>query len=124
MFRSISAIVLLTAFAIQSFNRAFIVLDYYTNTAAFAKNCENKDSPQKNCNGKCLMMKKLKEVEKKEQRVPERKLEIKNDVVSSRSFFTSFIPPGTIFPFNYNLFVIEKPALGFIHSIFHPPSLV
>jgi hypothetical protein len=88
MFRQFAVIFLLIAFSGQVFNRTVIVLDYYTNTASFARNCENKAQPIMHCKGKCQMMKKLKEEEKKEQQVPER-MAVKNEVVSSKSFFTT-----------------------------------
>ena len=82
----------------QTFGQAFIVADYYINTASFAKNCENKARPKLQCNGKCQMMKKLKAQEKKEQQGPERKSSYKNISISSKSFFiaveaVSFLPP-------------------------------
>lgn len=40
------------------------------------------------CNGKCQMMKKWKEEEKKEQEKSARKLNVQDEVLSSRSFFT------------------------------------
>jgi len=78
----------LVAFAMQTFYKAFIVVDYFTNTKAFAKNCENKAIPQMHCNGKCQMMKKLKQEEKKDEQNPERKTENKNEIIlSSKSFY-------------------------------------
>lgn len=78
----------LAAFAIQTFNGAFIVVDYYANTGAYAKNCENKTRPMMHCNGKCQMMKKLKEEQKKDAQYPERRGDNKNEIViSSKSFF-------------------------------------
>jgi hypothetical protein len=89
MWKQVTAAILLLAFMTSSFCNAVIVLDYYTNTAAFAKNCENKALPKMHCNGKCQMMKKLKQEEKKDQNNPERKAENKNEIVSSKSFFTA-----------------------------------
>ncbi|MFT3681227.1 MAG: hypothetical protein QM791_13205 [Ferruginibacter sp.] len=88
MLKQVTAFVLLTAFAIQTFSKAFIVFDYLTNTKSFAKNCENKARPKMHCNGKCQMMKKLKQEEKKDEQSPERKAEHKNEyVLSSKSFY-------------------------------------
>src|SRR5215831_7126919 len=112
MFRQIAAIFFLMVFSMQVFNRNVIMLNYYTNTAAFAKNCENKSKPMMHCNGKCQMMKKIKAEEKKEQKNPERKAENRDDYFSFKSVFaislnnvivtrsypgclTSFIPDGT-----------------------------
>jgi hypothetical protein len=123
MFRQLAVIFLLIAFSVQVFNRTVIVLDYYTNTASFARNCENKAKPIMHCKGKCQMMKKLKEEEKKEQQVPER-MAVKNDVVSSKSFFTT----GTIVDFVYtrSYLTYYSPFFpeGATTSIFHPPGLI
>ncbi len=70
---------LLLAFSCQVFNRACIVTSYYTNTAAYLKNCENKAKPMLHCNGKCQMLKKLKAEEKKDQQNPERRTDTKMD---------------------------------------------
>ena len=124
MFRQLLAIFLLIAFAAQIFNGAVIVLDYYANTAAFAKNCENKARPTMRCNGKCQMMKKLKEEEKKEQQAPERKGSYKNEVVSSKSFFTT----PAFFASGRNCQVSDYYSTSFPQGtpsdIFHPPGLI
>ena len=44
--------ILLLAFVAQTFSKTFIVAGYYANTAAYAKNCENKAKTKMNCNGK------------------------------------------------------------------------
>jgi hypothetical protein len=57
----------------QTFNRFFIVVDYQLNKEYIAKTlCENKNKPQMHCNGKCQMMKKLQQEEKKDQQNPDR----------------------------------------------------
>lgn len=81
MHRQLAAILLLFAFATHTFNQVAIVLNYYVNTASFAKVCENKARPMMHCNGKCQMMKKLKEEEKKDQQTPERKSENRAETV-------------------------------------------
>ncbi len=90
MFRQILAISFLLIFAANVFNRAVIVFDYYANTTSFAKSCENKARPMMHCNGKCQMMKKLQEEEKKDQQSPERKSENKAETtLSTKSFFAT-----------------------------------
>lgn len=80
------------AFASQTFSRAFIVVDYLTNSESFAKACENKTKPQLHCKGKCQMMKKIQEEEKKDQNNPERRLENKAEIVlSSKSFYPGIL---------------------------------
>ncbi len=88
MYRQIIAFLLLFAFMLQTFSKTFIVAGYFTNTKAYAKNCENKAKPKMRCNGKCQMMKKLKQEEKKDEQNPQRKIE-NEYVLSSKSFYPS-----------------------------------
>ncbi len=81
MLKQLAVIFLLTAFAVQTFDKAVVVFNYYSNTAAFAKNCENKARPMLHCNGRCQMMKKLKQEENKDKQNPERRNENKNEVL-------------------------------------------
>lgn len=121
MLRPIIAILFLLAFLGQTFNRAFIMLDYYTNTAAFAKNCENKARPMMHCNGKCQMMKKIKQEEKKDQQTPDRKGENKNEIISLKPqdvIFSGFLKRIEI---TYPALKNTGHAIGRSYAIFHPP---
>ena len=80
--KKISSLILLIAFSFQCFNKAFIVVEYYSNTAQYAKVCINKSRPKLHCNGQCAMMKKLKADEKKDADNPDRKQENKNETFS------------------------------------------
>lgn len=84
--RQAPVVVLLAAMLMQTLNRGCIVWSYYINSASYAKNCENKAKPQMHCNGKCQMMKKLKQEEKKDAGTPERR-SVQNEIISSKSFF-------------------------------------
>lgn len=121
--RQLTAILLFLSFAAQVFNQNIVVLDFYRNRAIFAKACENKARPMMHCNGKCQLMKKLKEEEKKNQQNPTRKSENRDEVVYCQampvtpklfaapllSCFSScadtYFPPGNC------------------TDIFHPPAL-
>jgi hypothetical protein len=121
MFKPLIASIILLAFVIQTFSGQVIQLNYYLNTGAFAKNCENKMKPKMHCNGKCQMMKKMQEEEKKDQQVPERKSTNKNVVLSSGSFFCSIAAHLMIIQNIFPLKVFPAP----IHrsfSVFHPPQ--
>lgn len=97
------------------------MLDYYINQAVFAKSCVNKAKPTMHCNGKCQMMKKLQEEEKKDQQMPERKLEKRMELLSTNSFnysfeFLALLPTkATNFQRPYSLQDIS-------YSFFHPPQ--
>jgi hypothetical protein len=87
LFKQITAILFLMAFALQTFSKPLLMFDYFANTKAYEKNCVNKAKPTLQCKGKCQMLKKLKQEEKKDQQNPERKAENKNEVLSSKSFY-------------------------------------
>ena len=122
MFKPAAAILLIIAFIAQTFSGGLVMLNYYANTAAFAKNCENKAKPKMHCNGKCQMMKKLKQEEKQDQQNPERKSENKTEVLSSKSFYCSAI--AAISTFAVKATPVEKnyPVTDISYSFFHPPQ--
>ena len=120
MFKQITAVILLVAFSLQMLNRAVVYIDYYANTAAYAKDCVNRALPMMHCNGKCQMMKKLKEQEKKDSQLPDRR-SVNNEVISSKSFFASVTYfPATIKPV-YNAFPVSG-ITSMPRSFFHPPG--
>ena len=72
------------------------------------------------CNGKCQVMKKLREEERKEQQGNEQKAESKAPVLSSRSSFCSIQPVQFVTFIKYHH---EKkyPLTDISYSFFHPP---
>ncbi len=124
LYKQAIALLFLAAFTTQSLSKPFIIADYYTNTSKYAKNCENKSKPKMHCNGKCQMMKRLQQEEKKEQENSERKQENKNEItLSTKSFFASV-------PTRYLLLNKSKKQLPSSagkctdrsFDIFHPPQ--
>jgi hypothetical protein len=123
MLKQFAAILVLFAFSAQVFNRTAIVLDYYANTASFAKNCENKALPKLHCNGKCQMMKKLRQEEKKDQQNPGRKIDNKNEVASCRSFFAYGLFRKPVIIHSHTVYFNTSFPIGTAPEIFHPPGL-
>lgn len=121
MFKKITATILLLAFVSQTFAGPFIMLDYFINTAAYAKNCINKAKPKMHCNGKCQAMKKIQEEEKKEQQSAERKADAKVQILSSKSFFAN-IQPATVIILKATAFEKQYPLTDMSYSFFHPPQ--
>lgn len=121
--RQIAAIFILFSLLYQTFSRSMIMVDYLINTASYAKNCENKAIPKMHCNGRCQMMKKLLLEEKKDQENTERRENLKNEVLSSNSYFTTLTIPETEFvsvikpPFASSGYPIDRCS-----DIFHPPQ--
>jgi hypothetical protein len=122
MFKPVAAILLMIAFIAQTFSGGLVMLNYYANTTAFAKNCENKAKPKMHCNGKCQMMKKLKQEEKQDQQNPERKSENKVEVLSSKSFYCNSVVALTLIVFKPTAVEKNYPVTDISYSFFHPPQ--
>lgn len=120
--KKLGAIVLLLVVLVQSFNKAIIIGDYHLNSASYAAKCENKTDVELNCNGRCLLVKKLKDVEEKEKKNPDRKAESSNDFyIFKQSVYTTAFQT-----FNENLkkrFPIQPgpSTTDRPHFIFRPP---
>lgn len=114
-------ILLIFAFIVQTFTKSFIVAGYYANTAAYAKDCENKAKPKLHCNGKCQMMKKLKQEENKDKQSPERKADSREEVLSSKSFYATLDFTSVAFTRSYSALPGRAPV-DMPHSFFHPPG--
>lgn len=121
MYRQLAAILLILLFATYHFNRVWIVLDYVANTEAFAKNCENKARPQLHCKGKCQMMKKLKEEEKKEQQNPSGKADKDEVVYAKPGTTTLFVSVTAVCQSTFSFSDTSFPQ-GIYTDIFHPPA--
>ncbi len=106
----------------QTFSGGFVMINYYTNPAAFAKNCINKAKPKTHCNGKCQMMKKMQEEEKKEQENTEHTFKVEPAVVCTGSIFCSSTIPliNIIKP---TLYDIDYSIKSFPSDVFHPPQV-
>jgi hypothetical protein len=108
----------------QIFSRWFVLLSFNLNRDYIARNlCENRTRPKMNCNGNCVLMKKLKQKEKQEQDTPVSvKTETNSVVLSSRSFFASAMPPVFISGIHYVSTGSAGKPIDRPHSIFHPPG--
>jgi hypothetical protein len=124
LYQQIAVLLLSVAFLAQTFSKGFIIADYYANTAAYAKNCVNKARPAMHCNGKCQVMKKMQEEEKKEQESAARFGSFKLEVLSTKSFFAS-LPhyEGSIIE---SVKITNNSSHKPIHrsyNFFHPPQV-
>lgn len=78
MFRSFTAMFLLTMMLLTQFSRVFIYAGFELNQQYIASTlCENRDKPEMHCNGKCYLTNKLRQAEEKEKR-QEREAQKKN----------------------------------------------
>lgn len=124
LYKHSAALLFIAAFFTQTFYKAFVIADYYSNSAAYAKNCENKLRPKMHCNGKCQMMKKILAEEKKGRENSERNSENKNkDGLSSKSFFAaSTLPPPSNKTFKPSPHYKSGLCSQRSTAIFHPPQ--
>lgn len=118
----IAAAILLVAFFGQTFDKAFYYLGYYIDNSDYAQNCVNISRPALDCEGKCQLMKKIREHEEKEHQSPERKLNHQVEVLSSKSFFAAaplMISSGAT---RYALPTHSGLPIDMPSSFFHPPA--
>lgn len=98
------------------------MFDYFNNRYAYELNCINKAKPKLHCHGKCQMMKKISQEEKKDQQNPDRRGENKYELVfSSKSFFPEISHPELMLNNCYPGFISSKLSPGAPSDLFHPP---
>jgi hypothetical protein len=120
--RNILAFILIISFVGQTFDQGLYFLGYLLEKKEYLKRCENTDRPEMACEGKCQLMKKIKEQQEKERgEAPELKSANHNEPGFSQDNFTFslFIPEST----TAQLFLhtigspIDQPT-----ALFHPPD--
>lgn len=123
MLKQLTAILFFVAFIGQTFNKPFIVVDYYTNNAAYLEACINKARPKMNCKGKCQMMKKLQEQEKKEQENPVARPDFKTEIFSADNFAFEIKTPSVVIETSFNSTYIHPALSNNSNAVFHPPQV-
>ncbi|TCC97476.1 hypothetical protein EZ437_19915 [Pedobacter psychroterrae] len=121
MFLRPISIVLLFSLLFANLSPAFVYLGFEANQSYIAKVlCENKDKPQLHCEGKCYLMKKLKQAQEKEQKQERQsqKLQVQDAVLSKTVTFKQypFAEMNVHVPFSTGMPQSIK------NSIFHPPQ--
>jgi hypothetical protein len=124
MLKKPGTIILVCALLMQSFYTPFLVADYYINTTAYKKNCINKAKAWLHCNGKCQLMKKLRQEEKKNEENPERKSENKNEIILSTKSFFATVPVHHLIQTKSKqlLPASDGKSMDRSFAIFHPPQ--
>ena len=123
MLKPIITIIFLLSVALQTFSTALIVVDYFSNTTSYARNCENKANLHLHCNGKCQMMKKLQHEQQKDQQSPERKGDNKNEtILYLQTSFASVIPTVQDQSTACHTRTCDGRILKMPRAFFHPPG--
>ena len=111
------------SFFTHQIGKLMILADYYANTSQYAKNCINKSRPKLHCNGKCQMMKKIQEEEKKEKEDAEKKNENKKD---APIYFEQYIVKVNYLSESINnkkfISINSSKPTSRTYRIFHPPK--
>jgi hypothetical protein len=121
----VAAPILILLIMTQVFSNWFVVLSFKLNRDYIAKNlCENRYRPKLNCKGNCVLMKKLREEEKKEQNAPANlKLEITSIILSSKSFFAITETPVFVLTTSSRSAENSGKPIDRTVDIFHPPAV-
>jgi len=120
--RFIATSILLILLMSQAFSNWFILAAFRLERDYIAKNlCENRYRPKMHCNGNCVLMKRLRQEEKKEQNAPS-SLKIEIQVLSSRSFFASIDPVNVPDCRYYTAVFNTGKPVDRSFSFFHPPA--
>lgn len=121
-YRKIVVVLLLAAFTTITFNQSFITLDYFLQRDYIAKNlCNNKAKPQMHCNGKCQLMKKLQQEQKKDQENPIRKTDTKKQVFYSCSSIPGYTLKESTLAKSYPFLSVKK-VIDRAFSLLRPPG--
>ena len=121
MFTRFIAILLLLCSASVSLSGLFVVAGFEMNRGYIAKElCVNKDKPQLHCNGKCYLMKKLKQAEEKEQKQDHQfqKIQLQQAIAYIPFVFKQY----SFIAINLRIPLTTGVPVARLSSIFHPPQ--
>lgn len=116
------ALIVALAMLSQSLAALWVTMGFYTNRKFIAKNqCENRFIPNSPCQGQCVLMKKLKEQQEKEQQQPD--LKVKEIVLFSQVAESLNTAEHAGFECLVRYYPQPEPHYSFRmeHTIFHPP---
>ena len=121
-FRQTILLFLIAVFLLQATGKFIIYADYIINKESITqKFCVNKKKPKMHCNGKCHMMKKMKEEDKKENS-PVNNLKEKYEIQLYADFKISVELPSTSTTIKHNSFYSISESTSHLLSVFHPPA--
>lgn len=122
LFKQITVFIFLASFVAHTIGNGFYIADYYLNTAKYAKNCVNKAKPKLKCNGKCQLMKKIREQEEKEKKSDEIELSARIELtLSDKNYFVIIDDRNAINNPIQPLYQNAIRLIDFSSSVFHPP---
>jgi hypothetical protein len=123
MIRFATSVVLVAAMAAQILSKTLVLAGFVVNRDYIATVlCENTAKPEKHCNGKCQLAKRLQQEERKE-RLPSSPLKEKMELPSAPGAMIRF----KIYPLGPNEFSFYDQPLPYTSfpalAVFHPPQV-
>lgn len=121
--KTLSALILLFAFSLQTFYTAGVTVWFFANQKILAKkHCVNKARPQLKCDGKCFLAKKIKEAEQKEEKQAPFQVKWVETAPCTLAYLHFKLDPlTTATSTGYD--VADHYSFYFLRSIFHPPAV-
>jgi hypothetical protein len=120
--KQVVAILLLAGLLSQMFSKALIVAEFELNRDYIAKNlCVNRNKPKMHCNGRCHLMKKMKQEDSKDQENPERRLENRLEIICAALTPLRLNHTLIVSTIQYPVFK-ENTCTVFVAGPFHPPQ--
>lgn len=99
-----------------------LVVNYLSNIADISNTCINKQKPELQCFGKCVLVKWIKEVEKHESKQQTLKPFFETQILFCSSISIPAILNYTVITYSI---VQQKPTLqGYVSKLEHPPTLL
>ena len=121
MLTRFTAILILCCSVSLNLSGIFVFAGFEMNQNYIAKElCVNKDKPQMHCNGKCYLMKKLKQAQDKEQKQERssQKVQLQEAIVSTPFIFKQY----AFASINLRVPLTTGIPVTQMMSIFHPPQ--
>jgi hypothetical protein len=112
---------------LQSFSKVWIFLSFKINQGYIAKVlCINRNKPESQCNGKCVLMQRIKAAEEKEKKEIPQKLKEQKEVLYCLDNFSWLMQhPRNRADKQKHAFPHQTPfTSAFLKGIFRPPKFV
>lgn len=125
--KSIISILLALLILLQSFSKVWIFFSFKINQDYIAKVlCINRDKPELHCNGKCVLMQRIKAEEEKEKKeIPQKLKEQKGGLYCLDNFSWLMQHPGDWADKQKHAFPHQTPfTSAFVKGIFRPPKFM
>lgn len=116
--------ILLIALTLQSFNRSIMFMEYQIHLPNYLSQCINKDKPQLQCNGKCVLMQKIKEKEQKETKKNLVAYEYSPLYLHNEYIVFTMDKPNEVIQEEHFLHYLINYTFKYNNSIFRPPGRV